>query len=156
MNNTQTLNRPKKTSLVKSAAWNIASETILIMTYLYLLIKEQIDFTPEEFLTLYPTFRLISFLNITLLIVTLILMIVHTCNADKHDELSKLHKYKAGYLSKYICIVCIALAIWFIKDFNFAFTNNFFDNLRILFVIFFFSQLVENIIFIILEKCNLE
>lgn len=156
MENTELMNKPQKSSLVKSAVWSAILDFFIILIHLYLLLKPNLTFIPDNYLSNAIISIGICFIFIILMIVVLILAISQTWNTEKQDELSKLHKYKAGYISRYICIICIIVAICIIKDFRFAFTDDYFDNMRIPFVIFFFAQLVENIIFIILEKFNLE
>ncbi len=151
-----TMNKPKKTSLVNNALWSSILDIFIILIHLFLLLKPHLTFVPNNYLADTMVSMSISFIFILLLSIIIILAISQTRNLEKQDELSKLHKYKAGYISKYICIVCAIAAIWLIKDFSFAFSDDYFDNIRIPFIIFFFSQLVENISFIILEKCNLE
>ncbi len=156
MNSTQTLSKPKRTSLVKNAAWSAVLEATLVLINIIMFIKNQIIFTAEDYLAPVPLPLFISSASFILLLIIGILSIVQTKNTEKEDELSSLNRYKAGYISKYICIIALIATIWYIHDFGFAFTGDFVDNLRLPITIFMFSRLVENIIFIILEKCNLE
>ena len=156
MEATKTMNNLKKTSLVKNAAWSAVLEVTLVVISIIMFIKNQMVFTAEDYAAPIPLPLFISTASAVLLIIIGILAIAQTKNTEKGDELSARNKYKAGYISKYICIIALTAAIWHIHDFSFAFTGDFIDNLRLPIAIFMFSQLVENIIFIILEKCNLE
>lgn len=156
METTGTMNKPKKTSLVKNAAWSAILEATLVVINIVMFIKNQIIFTAEDYLAPVPLPLFISSASSILLIIIAILAIAQTKNTEKGDELSSRNKYKAGYISKYVCVIVLTAVIWHIHDFSFAFTGDFIDNLRLPITIFMFSQLVENIIFIILEKCNLE
>lgn len=156
MNSTQTLNKPKRTSLVKNAVWSAILEATLVFINIIVFIKNQIIFTAEDYLAPVPLPLFISSASLILLIIIGLLSLTQTKNTEKEDELSSLNRYKAGYISKYICIIALTAAIWHIHDLSFAFTGDFVDNLRLPITIFMFSRFVENIIFIILEKCNLE
>lgn len=156
MENTGTIKKSKKTSLVKNAAWSAALEATLVILSIIMFIKNQMVFTAEDYAAPIPLPLFISSASVVLLIIIGILTIAQTKNTEKGDELSAQNKYKAGYISKYVCVIVLTAAIWHIHDFSFAFTGDFIDNLRLPIAIFMFSQLVENIIFIILEKCNLE
>lgn len=156
MDNTQTINTTKKTSLVKYAAWSIALEITLIFSYLFLIFRKQWNPTPDEFMAFYPISQSISAINMILLLIFLFISIRQACNLEKQDELSRLHKYKAGYFSHRIVIFLIIIALCVAKEYGFSFTNGFSTTSYIAFIILFASQLVENIIFIILEKFSTE
>ena len=149
--------KTQKTSVVKQAAWNAVLDVALIITNTFDLIKNQITFGPEDYQTLIPIPMLLSLITLLLMIGVLIIAVNKTKNAEKDDELSKLHRYKAGYISKYVLVLTVIIAIWIIKDFSFAFTEDFFGNLMNLpLIILMFAEFVENITFIILEKRSLE
>lgn len=146
----------KKPSLVKQAAWLAVLNGVVALSQIVILIKRQIPFTAEDYLAPVPVPILISLLSLIALVVTAGLTIFFTHGSEKDDELSKLHRYKAGYISKYICLALIIAIIWIIKDFRFAFPGNFMDGINLPLAIFTLALCVENIVFIILEKCNLE
>lgn len=146
----------KKPSLVKQAAWLAILNGVVALSQIVILIKRQIPFTAEDYLAPVPVPILISLLSLIALVVTAGLTIFFTHGSEKDDELSKLHRYKAGYISKYICLALIIAIIWIIKDFRFAFPGNFMDGINLPLAIFTLALCVENIVFIILEKCNLE
>ncbi len=156
MENTELMNKPKKASLVKNAAWSVASEILLIFIYLFLLLKPKLIFIPNDYLADALVSMAACISLVIFAIIYAIVAISQTWHTEKQDEMSKLHKYKAGYISKYICIVAIVIAVWIIKDFSFAFTGDLFTKISPIIIVYAFSQLTENIIFIILEKCNLE
>lgn len=149
-------NKQPKTSLVKQAAWLAVLDAACIISTLILIIKNQITFTAEDYAAPIPTPMLLSLVSLFLLVGLFLVSIQQTKNREHEDELSTLNRYKAGHLAKYICVIAIAAIIWLIQDFRFAFCGDFLDNLRLPFIFIIFSQLVENIAFIILEKTNLE
>ncbi len=75
---------------------------------------------------------------------------------EKDDELSLLHKYKAGYISKTISIILFSIIVLIIKDFSFFTAGNIFDILALPIIALSTSNLISNIIFIILEKFQLD
>ncbi|MBP3351580.1 MAG: hypothetical protein J6L65_04165 [Lachnospiraceae bacterium] len=146
----------KKPSLVKQAAWMAVLNGVVALSQIAILIKRQIPFTAEDYLAPVPVPILISLLSLIALVVTAGLTIFFTHGTEKEDELSKLHRYKAGYISKYIFLILIIAVIWIIKDFRFAFPGDFIDGISLPLAIFMLPLCIENIIFIILEKHNLE
>ena len=77
-------------------------------------------------------------------------------HTEKDDELSLLHKYKAGYIGKTVSAFIFAIVVFIVKDFSFAFTGDFFDRLCLPIIIIIASELISNITFIILEKFQLD
>ena len=75
---------------------------------------------------------------------------------EKDDELSKLHRYKAGYISKYITAALFFIVLLVVKDFSFAFTGDFIDDLSLPIIILITGELISDITFIILEKFQLD
>ncbi|MBQ7918477.1 MAG: hypothetical protein IJ324_00845 [Lachnospiraceae bacterium] len=154
---TTTKAKPKKASKVKQAAWAAVLDAAVIASNLTLIAKEQMIFTAEDYLAPLPLPIMIPMITLILLVIICILTISQTKNAEKDDELSKLNRYKAGYLSQYIFIAIIIILIWNIQDFRFAFTEDPVDNfLRIPIIFVMLAQFIENITFIILEKRGLE
>ena len=76
-------------------------------------------------------------------------------STEKTDELAALHRYKAGYIAKYISLLIIAITICIIKNFEPIFTD-YYDNITIGIVILLLGELITNITFIILEKFQLD
>lgn len=69
------------------------------------------------------------------------------------DELANLNNYKAGYITKYVSIFVIAIIILLVKDFNLVLKEDIVGNALSVFLISLsFTELIHNIIFIILEK----
>lgn len=100
--------------------------------------------------------------TILILIILLALIFIHifssniNSHTEKDDELSLLHKYKAGYISKTISAFIFAIVIFIVKDFSFAFTGDFIDFWGIPAIIIITSDLISSITFIILEKFQLD
>lgn len=156
MNKTTEKSKRKKPSLVRQAVCLAVLDAVVALSQIAILIKRQIPFTAEDYMAPVPMPILISLLSLIALVVTAVLTIIFTHGTEKEDELAKLHRYKAGYISKYICLALIIAVIWIIKDFSFAFPEYFMDGINLPLAIFTLALCVENIIFIILEKCNLE
>ncbi len=154
---TTTQSKPKRTSLVKAAAWSAAVEIAVIISNVITIIKWQIPFTAEDYRTFIPIPILISLVPLLAMGVILVLSINQTKNADKEDELSKQNRFKAGYITKYVLAITVIITIWVIRDFSFAFTEDVISNLMNLpLIIFAFAEATQNIVFIILEKRGLE
>ncbi len=147
----------KKTSIANNSAWMAVLHAAIILSQTILIIKRQITFTSEDFLGPIYIPLLISIICLIFLIVIAILAFKQSKHKEKEDELANQNRYKAGYISKYILTFVIIIAIFFIKDFRFAFTGDFIDNIITLpLIIFCFSEFVQHIVFIFLEKYNLE
>lgn len=74
-------------------------------------------------------------------------------NRETTDELADLNKYKAGYITKYISIFMVAIIILLVKDFNLILQEDIVGNvLSVLVICLSFTELIHNIVFIILEK----
>ncbi|MBQ6696318.1 MAG: hypothetical protein IJN16_06410 [Lachnospiraceae bacterium] len=156
MKKTSEKNKHQKPSLVRKAVWLAILDAVVALSQIVILMKRQFPFTAEDYLAPVPVPLLISLLSLIALIVTAILTLLFSFGAEKEDELSTLHRYQAGYISKYICIGLIIAVIWIIKDFTFAFRTGIMDGIGLSVAILMLSCCVENIIFIILEKRNLE
>ena len=64
-----------------------------------------------------------------------------------------LNNYKAGYITKYVSMLVIAIAIILIKDFTLLLKEDIIGNIMSVIVICIsFTELVHNMVFIILEK----
>lgn len=156
MDTLHSMNKPRKTSLVKNAAWSIASEIFIIIIYLYLLFKPRFVFIPSNPMANSLAHIIAGLALIIFEILFVCLSFSQTRNVENQDELSKFHKYKAGYISRNVCLIAIFIAILLIKDYSFMQGGDIFAKISPAVIIFAFARLVENITFIILEKCNLE
>ena len=77
-------------------------------------------------------------------------------STEKTDELADLHRYKAGYIAKYITLLVIIIAICTIRNFEPLLSEDYFNNISLAIIILLFGEFVQNVIFIILEKFQLD
>ncbi len=141
-----------KISLVKYAMYSIALDIAILLGQLYIIIKNILPLTPIFIGPIYLPL-LISCLLLALLIVAGILTIKQWRNRESKDELADLNNYKAGYITKYICMFVAAITIILVKDFNLILREDVVGNaLSIIVICLSFTELVHNIVFIILEK----
>lgn len=148
----------KKTSLIQHA-WGIIilNAALLLTNFISIgLNHPRLTVTAENYATLIPIRHTINIFCIIILLAALILSIKQSINHEKEDELARLHRYKAGYISLYIFLLAVIVVIYAVKNFEPAFTGDFLDNIDVAYMLFAFSQCVENIVFIYLEKHNLE
>lgn len=143
----------KKISLVKYAIYSIGLDVTILLGQLYIIIKNILPSTPIYIGPVYLPL-LISCMLLLLLIVAGLLMMKQYRNREAEDELSDLNNYKAGYITKYISVFVIAIAIILLKDFSLILSEgDIVGNVMcIMLVCFSFTELVHNIVFIILEK----
>ncbi|MBQ7776028.1 MAG: DUF2178 domain-containing protein [Lachnospiraceae bacterium] len=146
----------KKTSLAKCAFWHAMLWGTILLVNLINFFVGQTVITAENYATLIPIRHTIRFTCIVILLIILILFIKRSSNPEKEDELAKLNKYKASHISFYIFIVAIIATIYIIKNFEFAFVGDFMDNTNLGLIIWAFSQILYNIVFIFVERDNLE
>ena len=78
--------KTKKTSLVNQAVWSAVLDAVVVITEIISIIERQITFTKEDYVPV-PIPLLISLVSLIILIVTFILSIVKTIDAEKDDEL---------------------------------------------------------------------
>ena len=97
---------------------------------------------------------LISVILLLLLIAAGALMMKQYRNREATDELAVINNYKASYIAKYVSVFAIAIIILLVKDFNLILSaDDVVGNvLSVILISFSFTELVHNIIFIILEK----
>lgn len=150
------LTSAKKTSLTQRAFWIALFNGTLLLINLINLLLNQSTITSENYATLIPLRHTIRISCIILLIVVLILSVKQTMHSDKEDELAKLHRYKAGYISLYIFLFAVIFLIYTVKNFESAFISDPYGNANVGFMLYSFSQCIENIVFIYLEKRSLE
>lgn len=122
------------------------------------IIKRHIPFTPEDYTAPISVPVLMNTISLILLIAVGTLFIYNGISAEKEDELSRLNQYKAGNISLYIFLFTIIPVIYLIKDFEFAMIGLYPGDVDINLglIIIGYTLLCQNIIFIILEKRNLE
>lgn len=142
----------KKVSLVKYAIYSIGLDVTILLGQLYIIMKNIQPSTPIYIGPVYLPL-LISCMLFLLLIVAGLLMMKQYRNREAKDELADLNNYKAGYITKYVSVFAIAIVIILVKDFNLILTEDVVGNvLSIILLCFSFTELVHNIVFIILEK----
>ena len=96
---------------------------------------------------------LYAVLMLILLIMAGILLMKQYKNREKDDELSNLNNYKAGYIAKYISVVIFSVVVLLVKDFSLIFGEDVIGNVLVVFLMSIsITDLIHNIIFIILEK----
>lgn len=142
----------KKISLVQYSIYSIGLYVTILLGQFYLIIKNILPLVPVYIGPIYlPLF--ISGIMLLLLIVAGILMIKQYRNREATDELADLNNYKAGYIAKYISIFVITIIILLIKDFNLILKEDIVGNiLSVLLISLSITELIHNIVFIILEK----
>lgn len=142
----------KKVSLVKYSLYSIGLDVAILCGQIYIIIKNILPTTPLFLGSVYlPT--LVSCMLLLLLMLAGVLLMKQYRNRETTDELAELNQYKAGYITKYICAFLFAVMILFVKDFNLIWKGDIVGNVLSVFVtILSFTELVHNIVFIILEK----
>lgn len=144
--------REKKVSLVKYSMYSIALYTTILLGQFYIILKNILSSMPIYIGTIYlPLF--IDVILLLLLIAAGILTMKQRRNRETTDELAILNNYKAGYITKYISIFVVAVVILLVKDFNLILKEDVVGNaLSIILLCLSFTELVHNIVFVILEK----
>lgn len=139
-------------SLSKYAFYSCLLYITLFLSQIYLVVKNTIAFGPLFIGPVYLPLA-ISALILILLVAVTVLTIRKSRRKDCTDELADLHRYKAGYITKYIFGLILILTIAGIKDFSPFFTEGFISNLiRIFIILLSLWEFIENLVFIILEK----
>lgn len=144
--------REKKVSLVKYSMYSIALYTTILLGQFYIILKNILSSMPIYIGSIYlPLF--IDVILLLLLIAAGILTMKQRRNRETTDELAILNNYKAGYITKYISIFVVAVVILLVKDFNLILKEDVVGNaLSIILLCLSFTELVHNIVFVILEK----
>ena len=146
-----------KISQIKSAVYSCIIDLSIIATQIGVIIERQQPVNIETYNS--KNFFISSILTLLFLIVEFFLVVgimVFRKYTEKDDELSKLHRYKAGYISKYITAALFFIVLLVVKDFSFAFTGDFIDDLSLPIIILITGELISDITFIILEKFQLD
>lgn len=142
----------KKVSLVRYSVYSIGLYVTILLGQFYIIIKNILPSAPIYIGPIYLPL-LMSVIMLLLLIAVGVLMMKQYRNREVTDELADLNKYKAGYIAKYISIFVIAIIILLVKDFNLILKEDVVGNVLSVFIISLsFTELVHNIVFIILEK----
>lgn len=146
----------EKISLIKLSAYFIVLYIVLILSELYDILKNLYPTKPIFVGTVYLPL-LISHLKLVLIVVVGYMAYSRYINSDKWDELAKMHMYKAGYYAKYIFLILLILLVILVKDFSFLFEKDMVGGILSAIVLgFCFSDMLMHIVFIILEKTNVE
>lgn len=146
----------EKISLVKSSVYFIIFYIVLILSQLYDIIENLYPTKPIFVGTVYLPF-LISIIRLVLIVVITYMTFSRTKNSDKWDELAKMHMYKAGYCAKYVFLIMVMLLVILIKDFSFLFEKDMVGGIISVIILgSCFADMLMHIVFIILEKMNVE
>lgn len=142
----------KKISLVQYSIYSIGLYGSILLGQFYMIIKNILPSVPIYIGPInLPLF--ISVMLLLLLIAVGVLMMKQYRNREATDELADLNNYKAGYITKYISIFVIAIIILLVKDFNLILKEDMVGNiLSVLLISLSITELIHNIVFIILEK----
>ncbi|MBR4084958.1 MAG: hypothetical protein IKK33_11830 [Lachnospiraceae bacterium] len=152
MNQETTKTKTKKHSQVKNALLSCAVDLFIIIILVGGFVERIYRANHFDIQDYNPTNVTIRNLFRLLIILFLIFMSIYRLkfinSTEKTDELSDLHRYKAGYIAKYISLLVIIIGICTIKNFEPIFTD-FFDNISLAIVILLFGELITNTTFII-------
>lgn len=142
----------KKVSLVKDSLYSIGLYTVILLGQFYQIIKKVLPSAPVYIGPVYLPL-VISILMLLLLVAVGILRVRQGRRREQTDELAVLHNYKAGYIAKYLSVLLIAVIILLVKDFSLVLNEDMVGNvLTVLLICFSFTEIIHNIVFIILEK----
>lgn len=142
----------KKISLVKDSMYSIGLFATILLTQFYIIIKNILPSMSIDAGSTYVS-MLIEAILLLLLVVAGVLTMKKHRNREMTDELAVLNNYKAGYITKYITMFVAAIVILLVKDFNLILQDDVLGNVMCVVVICIsFTELVHNIVFIILEK----
>ena len=151
--------KTKKHSQVKTARLNCVADLFIIFILVGGFVERIYRANHFDIQDYSPTNIVIRNIFRFLIIIALMFLAVYRVrfinSTEKTDELAALHRYKAGYIAKYISLLIIAITICIIKNFEPIFTD-YFDNITIGIVILLLGELITNITFIILEKFQLD
>lgn len=139
-------------SLSKYALYSCILYATLFLSQFYLAIKNAVTFGPLFIGPVYLPLAISVFVLIILVAVTILTM-RKSRQKERQDELAELHRYKAGYITKYIFGLILILTIAAVKDFSPFFTEGFVHTLiRISVLLVSLWEFIENLVFIFLEK----
>jgi len=150
----------RKQSQLKNAVLSSIMDLFLIIITVYFMASRWLEHNNPNFETYNPIATVLEIIVLIIIVFVLFAFYIYYLdirnNTEKDDELSKLHKYKAGHISNTITTILFALAVFFIRDFSFAFLGDFIQNWGLPLLIIATSSLITNITFIILEKFQLD
>lgn len=147
----------KKHSQFKNAVFSCIYDLFIIGSQVGLIIKRNQPFNIETYNpNNYYISTILCIIFIIATICSLVCIVRFAQHTEKDDELSKLHRYKAGCISHHITAILFAIVVFFVKDFSFAFTGDFIDGLSLPIIILMTCSFISNITFIILEKFQLD
>ncbi len=142
----------KKVSLVRDSMYSIGLYVTILLGQLYIIIKHNLPLTPIFIGPIYLPSLINGILVLLLLVVTVLTMKQHR-NREKSDELADFNHYKAGYITKYICIFVFTIIILLANYFKWTLKDDTVGNVLSVFVISLsFTEMIHNIVFVILEK----
>lgn len=151
-----TTTKSSKISLSKYSVYSCVLNAAVFMSQLYLVTKEYVTFIPKFIGPIYVPLA-ISVVMFILLVAILIFTVVQGRKRECRDELADLNRYKAAYISKFIFGTILIFSIVIIKDFRPFLSGEFVIDIMSIFVILLsLWEFIENIIFIIIEKNNME
>lgn len=152
MKNTERKKISRSTHAIWSALyWATLLFSQLIMAYMNTHLSDPLYLGP-----LYVPL-LIDLAVLILIIVAFIVYRKKEKQSEKNDELSALNEYKAGLITKYILVFVFAAFVLTIQDFSVFYTDDILGNIMRTFLIFLsITEIIHNIVFIILEKIDLE
>lgn len=152
--------KTKKHSQITKTIVNCISDIMIIGANIGLIIIHQKKQEPYDMNTFDPIANKLQIILLLIMVLAMAFILIYSAIIDSHtekdDELSLLHKYKAGYIGKTVSAFIFAIVVFIVKDFSFAFTGDFFDRLCLPIIIIIASELISNITFIILEKFQLD
>jgi len=142
----------KKISLVKSSLYSIGLYAILLIMQLFYLIEDKLSFQSLFLGTVYVPL-LISGIILLLVIVVGIFRVKQERKTEASDELAEFNNYKAGYITKYICILLIPIGILLLNYFHLLQEDDTVGNVStVLFISLCITEIIHSIVFIVLEK----
>jgi heme/copper-type cytochrome/quinol oxidase subunit 2 len=158
--NQKTTKRRRKQSQLKNAVITSILDLFLIVLFVYFMFSRWQEHNNPKIEAYTPVAIALEIIVPIIILFVLLGFFIYSAdissNTEKDDELSKLHKYKAGNISNTITTILFALVVYFIRDFSFAFLGDFIQNWGLPLLIITISSLITNITFIILEKFQLD
>jgi len=142
----------EKISLVKSALYSIGLYMTILLFQIYKFIKNAL---PPQALFLGSVYvpLLISCIMLLLLIVVVIFRSKQERKTEAPDELADFNKYKAAYITKYICLFLVPIVVLLLNDFNLMSEEDMVGNVLSVFLVSLsITEIIHNIVFIVLEK----
>ncbi len=156
----KTTKRRRKQSQLKNAVISCIFDLFYIILSVYFMVSRWQDLNNPNIEAYNPIAETLKIILLIIILFVFLGFFIYSTdirnNTEKDDELSMLHRYKAGHISNTITTILFALAVFFIRDFSFAFIGDFIQNWGLPLLIVMTSSLITNITFIILEKIQLD